>query len=358
MEPHTIPGYDLRAVIDLLPDYIFFKDDRGRYTDANKATLRIMRCQSLEDCIGKTDFDFYPEKFALKYYADDCEIFRTGEPKLDMEEIAPNEYGELGYYSTSKIPLKDSDGKVYGLVGICRNITDRKKAQELASQREIDKANRLSDLGTLVTSVAHELRNPLEVIKLSAIRLEKDNPSGKAKLLDHIHKKLWESEKIIDNLLNYSRIKIPQYERCDLIALIEECTGVLPAGSQAAEIVVDKNYPAGEVFLDADPYQMKQVFSNIFNNACQAVAGKKGRVEISILRKDGNVHVDFKDNGTGIDAKNLDKIFTPFYTSKATGTGLGLAICKELINLHHGKIEVQSKKGEGTLFRISLPLQR
>ena len=111
-----------------------------------------------------------------------------------------------------------------------------------------------------------------------------------------------------------------------------------------------------ENLIEADPLQIKELFNNILSNAHQSFQKKRGRIDIKVwLDMYKNFNVNFKDNGIGIRPEDLDKIFEPFFTTKVNGTGLGLVVCKQIVSLHNGKIELDSKAGRGTTILITLP---
>ena len=344
----------LRTLIDTLPDYVYFKDAQSRFIDANKATLRIMKCESIQDLVGKTDFEFYPREFAEKYYADECQILRTGEPKLNLEEKIINESGQLRVLSTRKVALKDGSGQIVGLVGIGRDITEYKHAEEV----KFEKDKRLAEIGALATTVAHELRNPLAVIQAATYNLKKNPHLSNSQQLTNIEKKLWESGMIIENLLSYSRIKPPLYEAIDLPDVLNECVSFLHVRFKDYAMAIEKDYDPQVKKIDADPLQIREIFTNILNNAGQALPDKKGTIRLMLRRQADMVKIVFKDTGVGIDDADMDKIFTPFFSLKPKGTGLGLAICNELVQRHYGRIEVESHKGEGSTFTVILPIKK
>jgi PAS domain S-box-containing protein len=367
----------LRTLIDHLPDYIYFKDTKSRFLDANKATVRIMKCKTRDDLLGKTDFDFYPKNFAQKYFADECDIIKTGEAKVDIEESIIDEQGRHRFLSTSKVPLRNKTGKIIGLVGIGRDITERKHVEDILKrdnetferiiqerskkllevQAEFEQAKRLSDVGALAATVAHELRNPLGIIQMAIRALRKDKALDENKYIKAIDQNSIEGHRIIDNLLNYSRIKVPSYESVDLAAMIDQCIGEFQLRFEGQNIKVTNDFDPDIKMVDIDRIQIKEVIVNIMNNAGQALPPQGGEINISV-RKDGNwVNIAIKDNGVGIAKEDLDKIFMPFFTSKTKGTGLGLPLCNELVSLHRGKIEVDSRKGEGTTFLVILPIK-
>ncbi len=120
----------LRSLIDHVPDYIYVKDTQGRFLIANPALARLMAASTPDALLGKTDFDFYPQKLAAKYYADEQAIFQSGQPVLELEEPTVDTAGNERWISTTKVPLRDAQGKIFGLVGMGRDITERKRAEE------------------------------------------------------------------------------------------------------------------------------------------------------------------------------------------------------------------------------------
>jgi len=231
------------------------------------------------------------------------------------------------------------------------------RSQELLdAHQELERAKRLSDIGTLAATVAHELRNPLAAITMAASNIERKaaNP-----LLDkhfrNIEKKVSESNTIINNLLFYSRLRTPQYETVDIRAILEECAGAARAAAGCkAEVRLELD-PLKNTRLQADPLQLKELFSNIINNACDALSALPGGTVR--VRAGGNaafVRINIEDTGPGIPRENLGRIFEPFFSTKAKGTGLGLSVCSQIADLHGGAITVASEPGS-TVFKVDLP---
>jgi len=234
----------------------------------------------------------------------------------------------------------------------------KEKSRDLfITQIELDRAKRLSDLGLLSATVAHELRNPLAAIEMASYNLKRkiSDPSI-ASHIKTIENKVGESEKIISNLLYYSRIKPPKLEKVRLDEIVIECINLAKKRFMKANLEVTYDLKQIEnLEIDIDPHQMREVFENVINNAFEAGKGKEGKIEI-LGRVDGN-YMEFtvKDNGEGIEEEILEMIFSPFFTTKAKGTGLGLTVCKQIIQLHGGTIEITSKKHKGTAVTIKLP---
>jgi len=244
---------------------------------------------------------------------------------------------------------------------------DKRKLEELVRdktremlriQREINRENRLADIGKLAASVAHELRNPLATINISSFNL-KNKTEGKDlhKHLDRIRKKVEESNRIIDNLLSYSRLRPPRREIINLHDKLEESAREIRNRRtfQVENLKLEID-PVRDMEISADPYQLGEVFSNILNNASNATDREHGEVTIEAHADDGKAIIVIRDNGEGIEKKFLKKVFDPFFSTRAKGTGLGLAICRQIIKNHGGSIELASERGSGTSVTISIPV--
>jgi PAS domain S-box-containing protein len=244
-------------------------------------------------------------------------------------------------------------------VALEKLVEERSKAL-VQTQQELKQASRLADIGTLAAIIAHELRTPLGVIQMAVHNLKNKNKElVQNNHVSNIEKKVWEGNRIIDNLLTYSRIKPPAFESFPVLNLIDECVTNISQQFKEASVTVHKNYKVAPDFvIDIDPNQMREVFINVLNNSYQALHNKSGEIEISVEKKDEeNAQITIRDTGSGIDPENLDKIFRPFFTTKAKGTGLGLAICNEVVNMHHGHLDLDSTLGQGTSIYIILPLK-
>jgi PAS domain S-box-containing protein len=268
----------------------------------------------------------------------------------------------LAYWDWSLQPVKGPTGRVEGLLLVLVDVSKRKWAEEELAKihKELNDAKRLSDIGTLAATVAHELRNPLGVILTATYNVRRKAADPKLeKHLANIEKKVRESDQIINNLLHYSRIKTPQYEAVSLKDILEECLDAVQKACGRQKVQIQKQFvlPKDE-WVEADPYQLREIFTNVLNNAFQALYRKTSRIRMEARRSDRQMVVTIQDNGCGIDKDDCKRIFEPFFTRKSKGTGLGLTICKELVALHGGTIDVHSGKNRGTMVRICLPAKR
>lgn len=243
------------------------------------------------------------------------------------------------------------------LIRSIRYAVERKKKEVLSAQLELEKTKRLSDIGVLAATVAHELRNPLATINMAAYNIRRKSKNADLeKHLASIDLKVAESNQIINNLLSYSRIKTPNYDDIKIFELIEECLAAATEIHRQKKVsFVRKIDGVKGITIRADIIQLKEVINNLLNNACDAFGPQGGMVEILSVSQDGFIHIVVKDNGHGIDKENMNKVFDPFFTTKANGTGLGLSVCQQIVHIHNGSIALESEPGHGTAVTVRLP---
>lgn len=226
------------------------------------------------------------------------------------------------------------------------------------SQEKLAQSERFAALGKLAGFISHELRNPLGVMKnvvyyLDMLGLSKDNPEVK-KNLDMLSDEIVKSDKIIGDLLEFSRIKKPNLRPGNVNAIINEISDRLSIGP---DIKLLKELQADLPNIAMDALHIHQVFYNIAQNALQAMK-KGGTLTIETALAGDFIETYFRDTGIGIPKENFTKIFEPLFSTKPQGTGLGLAICNMFVAGHGGKIEVESEVGKGTTFVVKLPISR
>ena len=340
---------------------IAYMDREFNYLRVNEMYARSTGCTP-ENLAGRNHFEVFLDTADMKMFRAVVDLGRTcfiyGKPY----EL-PGTPGERHSYRDWTIePVKKSSGEVEGIILTIIDVTGRKQTEErlIEAQKELLKNKRLSDIGTLAAAVAHELRNPLSVINAAVYNIKKKTcDPAISRHMENIEKKVAESSGIIDNMLTYSTIRLPQYSEFRLKDLLDECADDAKKRFRGIKVKLIKKL--GEIKnsrIEGDPLQLREVFINILNNAFQAVRGKKAVISLSAVENNGNFEVEIKDNGAGIDAADIERIFTPFFTSKAKGAGLGLPVCREIAALHNGKIGVKSGKNRGAAFTVVLPVKK
>jgi len=235
-----------------------------------------------------------------------------------------------------------------------------KRSQELEkTQEKLIASERLAVLGQFSGNVAHEIRNPLGVISSSAYylkRIIKDDDEKVRTHLDQIQKQVVSCAKIIESILNLTRMKAPRLAPLNLldIVLSEFVTVDVPA-----YITLKWNLPERSIPIMGDKAQLMLVFNNIIKNAVQVMTDSGTlNVVAETVREEGKswVQIRFSDTGPGIEPANMERIFQPLFTTKTQGIGFGLSIARLIIERHSGIISVESKLGEGATFVIRLPM--
>lgn len=216
-------------------------------------------------------------------------------------------------------------------------------------------STKLAAIGQLASSIAHELRNPLAVIKNCAYYIKTKVPASDDKVAKHlvmINAEIDASERIISGLLNFSRNADSQKVNLQINDMLDD---VLSFSVAPFSVKVIKEFDPSSPVISGDPGQLKQVFINFIINAYEAMS-KGGELKVITQHSNDFIEVIFADTGCGIPPENLKKIADPFFTTKIKGTGLGMAISHKIIQAHKAKLEVISEVDKGTRFTIKFPI--
>ena len=265
--------------------------------------------------------------------------------------------GRVEIYSGQDGPcFKEGNYPVKALGGTIGGAVRRIELEQV--QEKLIRAERLAAVGELASGVGHELRNPLNVIRncayLLKMTLSEKNDAEAIKTVAVLDKQVDAANRIITDLLDFTRITPPSPVRVDLKTLINECLNWITVPSRVT-VRVNLN---GVAPVRTDPEQISRVFTNIISNAIQAMNTGGGELDIETGEDAGFTWIRFRDTGCGIAAGNLERIFEPLFTTKHKGIGLGLAISKRLAEENGGKIEVNSREGAGATFTVRLPLEK
>ncbi len=239
---------------------------------------------------------------------------------------------------------------------IFHDVTEERAREE--QQHHID---RLASIGEVAAGVAHELNNPLaSVIGYSELLLNRQIPQDVQTDVEVIHRNAQRAVTIVRSLLAFARLQVPQQQHLNINDIIKQMLEMCDYQLKVNNITVLKELADGLPDVLADPQQLEQVFFNITLNAEQAMseAHNRGCLTVRTELRGGKVRTTLSDDGPGIPAENLWRIFTPFFTTKAPGkgTGLGLSICHGIITAHDGRIYAESEVGQGATFVVELPV--
>jgi len=396
-----------RNLAEQSPNMIFI-NQKSRVVYANK------RC---EEITGYKKEEFYSPDFDFLTLSspESTDLLKTNFSRhIKGEEVAPYEYRlitkegkKIETILTTKLIRYKGESAI---LGILTDITHRKqmenelrlysehleelveeRTKELKeSQEQLLKSEKLATIGELATMVGHDLRNPLQAIT-NAVYILKNWATTVDSLFMHMstrYKKVFNlmpkplfskinqeitklteernetihaidesikyANKIVSDLQDFARIPKPKLTEADLESLIQETLSDIPIPKNLKTTI---RHDQRLSKLHADPNQIKRVFTNLATNAIQAMPNG-GKLTISTSLKDGFTSIVFQDTGVGIPKEDMEKLFTPLFTTKAKGVGLGLAICKNLVEAHGGSIEVESEEGKGSTFTIKLPIQQ
>jgi PAS domain S-box-containing protein len=367
--------YLLGAMLDTLPDHIYFKDRQSRFTRISKSLAEMFGSGDPAKVMGKTDFDFFTEEHARPAFEVEQNIIATGQPVIGLEEKETWPDGQVTWVDTIKMPLLDQAGNIIGTFGSSRNITERKQAEEQIAnytehleeivdertrelrqaQEKLVRQERLATLGQLAGSVGHELRNPLGVISNAVYFLKMVQPDANETVLEYldiIENETHASDKIVTDLLDFTRIKSVDREPAEVSELVHQTLERYPV---PRSVKVALKIPADLPPIFADPRQVVQVLGNLVTNAFQAMPDG-GKLTLSASVEGAMMVVAVRDTGTGISTENMGKLFEPLFTTKIKGIGLGLAVSRKLAEANGGRIEVQSTFGKGSTFTVYLPV--
>jgi two-component system, OmpR family, phosphate regulon sensor histidine kinase PhoR len=327
----------------------------------NKAAAEILQ-RDPKDFIDKKLSDYLPADVVAAYSVRIQRVLQTGQREL-FEETIKLQNRDYWFLTTIQLIFDEND-KPSGVQLIAQDITARKLAQqrekELTLAKEKDKLTR-----ELLSNISHDLKTPLTLINLSLDMLEHvKDPDRQHQKIEQIHRQTELVERFIQDILALTELenttelnRTATYLDILLLQVIQQ----LSPKAEAKQIVLQQDIAADLPFILADAAQLQQVFTNLIDNAV-TYTPDGGRVEIRAVVKQGNIVVEVEDTGVGVDEKDLPFIFERFYRAQTareqvkSGSGLGLSIVKRVLDLHHYPIEVQSKRGEGTTFRVSVPV--
>jgi len=357
-------GRIFQTVIDTIPVRVFWKDRDCVYQGCNRLFAGDAGFNAPEDMVQKTDFDMgWPEQADL-YRADDQEVMETGEAKIDYEEPQTHPGGIRAWLQTSKIPLRNTAGEVFGVLGTYADITPRKTAEAEREALLQDVETKNAELERFTYTVSHDLKSPLVTINGFLGVLEEDisDLQGQEELATSLRDSVQRIRRaggkmtlLLDELLEMSRIGrvLRPQEPTEIRPLIDDavllCDGSLKEAK--AEISIDGEFP--EVFVDGP--RIVQVLQNLIDNACKYRSPDRDLKIAVQCRGDGTLSVS--DNGIGIEPRHEERIFRVFEKLDPTtpGSGIGLALVKRIIETHRGSVRVVHSP-PGTQFRLKLPL--
>ncbi len=363
----------LQAILDHSPGAIFVKDPAGRYLLFNRPYADLCR-RPVEEIVGRTDFELFPEAQARASRANDDEVLRGGRPHT-FEETASAPGGPRTSI-VQKFPLRDAAGGIYALGGIVTDITDRvnAEAERREMERRLQASQKLESLGVLAGGIAHDFNNILTAVlgNASLARQIGGPESPVQRQLGQIESAARRAADLCQQMLAYAGKGRIATERVDLGEIVRGTFTLL-------EVAIDKNIRLDLRLAEslppvlADATQLRQIVMNLIINAADAVGEATGEVTVSTFTREAApadfagaighprlpagtyVGLEVSDNGCGMAPEVMARIFEPFFTTKFSGRGLGLSAVLGIVQSHKGALFVQSRPGRGSTFRLLLP---
>jgi len=366
-----------REIFEDAHDAIWIHDSNGNIIAVNKATEE-MTGYSSKELLKMNVRDFLAEEGISLARQIRRKLF-LGEPvEQPYEQRLVSKDGTARILKLTTNLIKE-ESKLKGFQNIARDVTREKEIQDKLratyqelqeshqqlkeSQEQLIQAEKLTSLGQLAASIAHEVNNPLSGVlaytQLLTKKIRGNNIPKDVSLqyLSKMEAELIRSTKLIRHLLDFARQSPPAFRPLNLNDVVNRSFDLAAHSAELQHIQTVKELDPSLPSLMADFDQLHQVCTNLILNAIQAMP-QGGKLTIRTSASNGQLRMEIHDTGCGISQKNMRKLFTPFFTTKqeVKGVGLGLAISYGIVQRHNGKIEVQSKEGEGTTFTICLPL--
>lgn len=377
----------LRALLDTLPDSLYVKDRQLRKVLSNRMDILYMGVASESEALGKTDADFYSSEEAAQFHDQDALVL-SGVPLINHEEQLTFE-GGTHWLLTTKVPLRDESGAVVGLLGVGRNITALKQAQNsrdqlAAANHALEQASRLKD--EFLANVSHELRTPLTGVLAMTEALQEQSYGALNERQQHLLQLIEASGRhllsIINDILDLSRLDAGKLElaptEINLDAFCRSCVQSVTAAAAAKQQAIHLCIEPQSLSIVADPRRLRQILTNLLDNAVKftpaggalglhvsAGAPRSGEAPAGALggAVGGEVRFTVWDSGIGIAAADQARLFLPFtqldgsLARRYAGTGLGLVLVKRMTELHGGQVSVESTPDKGSQFVVRLPLR-
>jgi PAS domain S-box-containing protein len=376
-----------RSILESMEEGYYEFDISGSLTFFNDAFHKIVG-YSRGELMGASYRKFTVRRYVKRVFRAFNNVYVSQKPSRDFDWQIVRSDGEVRHLEASVSLIKGAEGLPKGFRGVIRDVTDRnlaeqslKKAyQELKhTQSQLVQSGKLASIGELAAGVAHELNQPLMVIRGNAQLVKRFISKGNyqiedlLKQMEPIERNTKRMMNIINHLRTFSRQSKPQFYALDVNQVIEESFLMVGEQLRLRNIEIIKSLEPALPRIKGDTNQLEQVFLNLITNARDAISqkydGDKSRNDFTdsiqiitrVSETDANqVEILFKDTGNGIDDTARSSIFDPFFTTKEVGkgTGLGLSISYGIISDHNGKIEIADTGSDGTTFRVILPIDK
>lgn len=332
---------ELELIFKALPDLCFLTEDDGTIIDY-KAGSPTKFYVPAEAFMGKKFYEILPSSVAQQFQEAIRQLKEEGKNVIVEYPLTIN--GSIDFFEARCLPLLQDK-----IMIIVRDITERKKAEEL-----LNKSDTLAAIGQLAAGVAHEVRNPLTVIK-GFIQLFQINKEDQEKYFDLMLSEIERIEAILQEFLSIAKTDEINTEKKNIYQIFKNVVSLINTKAIMTNIQVELFTDSKEIIIECSENQLKQVFINILQNSIEAMLnGGEISIHIKEIHKNGVV-ISVIDEGIGIPEERIKRLGEPFYSTKEKGTGIGLMLSYKIIESHQGTISIMSEVGVGTTVTIYLP---
>ncbi|ACJ80909.1 ATP-binding protein [Bacillus paranthracis] len=332
---------ELELIFQALPDLCFLTEDDGTIIDY-KAGSPTKFYVPAEAFMGKKFYEVLPTSVAQKFQEAIFQVKEKGTNAIVEYPLTINE--SIDFFEARCLPLLHDK-----IMIIVRDITERKKTEEL-----LNKSDTLAAIGQLAAGVAHEVRNPLTVIK-GFIQLFQINKEDQEKYFDLMLSEIERIEAILQEFLSIAKTDEISTEKKNIYQIFKNVVSLMNTKAIMTNIQVELYTNSKDIIIECSENQLKQVFINILQNSIEAMPdGGEISIHIKEIGKDGII-ISVIDKGIGIPEERIKRLGEPFYSTKEKGTGIGLMLSYKIIESHQGNISIMSEVGVGTTVTIYLP---
>jgi two-component system, LuxR family, sensor kinase FixL len=356
---------DQAKLLDLTHDSIFSRGMDHAITFWNRGSKELFGW-TRDEALGKVSHQLLQTSFPLPLDQIMTEFLRTG--RWEGELVYRRRDGSRVVSASRWSLQQDPRGQPIGILATNNDITERKNAQEALQQAQanLERLNRVMLLGEMTASIAHEVRQPIAAAKLNAgvgLRwLSADPPEIEEarQALTRIVRDAERANEVIDRVRALVKKAPPRKSAVNINDAIVEVMALTESELQRNRVKLQRRLSSALPLVTADRIQLQQVILNLIVNAIEAMSGTAdGPRELTVVTggsEPGDVFVEVRDSGPGLDPASLDHVFDTLYTTKPNGTGMGLAICRAIVEVHGGRISAAANEPQGASFRFTLPL--
>lgn len=359
----------LDSLMQNLPDFIWFKDARGRYLRINPAMAKACGLEDPPEAVGMTDAQLFDEVYARQAEADEQQVLVNGQPLVVQDERMTFRDGRMMWMSTTRLPLTDREGRVVGTFGVSRNIAQMKQAQAAlhVAKEAAETASRAKS--DFLANMSHEIRTPLNaVIGITELLYDTEQRDAEREYLRMVRESGEALLAIVDDVLDFSKIEAGKLRLEQTTFSLREVVGntmkslALRAHRKQLELACHIAREVPDALL-GDPHRLRQILFNLAGNAIKFTEHGEIVLEVTLDESAADVvqlHFVIHDTGIGISSDKIQAIFQPFEqadsstTRRYGGTGLGLGIASRLVSMMEGRIWVESLEGLGSHFHFTV----